>query len=277
MKSADELTWWGAICQGAGMRSDGRLPDQLRPIGVEVDYLRAPLGSALIRCGQTWVLCTASVEEQQPPFLRAQKSQSGWVTAEYSMLPGSTTTRSSRGPNGRAKEIERLIGRSLRAAVDLPALGPRTITVDCDVLQADGGTRTAAITGGYVALALAVQRLAHKGLCLASALHQAVAAVSVGIVDGQPVLDLPYEEDARAAVDMNIVMAKPHGAGPGTEPSCVEVQGTGEHGTFSRRELLSMLDLAAAGIGSLLLSQSAALATAVLLPPSERAQALNKP
>src|SRR4051812_23090854 len=164
-------------------RKDGRTPSELRPLKIEIDFVRAPLGCALIRCGQTWVLCTASVDEQQPPFLRAQKSSSGWVTAEYSMLPGSTSTRASRGPNGRAKEIERLIGRSLRAAVNLDALGPRTVTVDCDVLQADGGTRTAAITGGYVALALCLRRLIHKGLCPGQPLRQAVAAVSVGVID----------------------------------------------------------------------------------------------
>lgn len=229
------------------------------------------MGSALVRCGQTWVLCTASVDEQQPPFLRAQKSSSGWVTAEYSMLPGSTTTRSSRGSNGRAKEIERLIGRSLRAAVDLPALGPRTVTIDCDVLQADGGTRTAAITGGYVALALCLRRLAHKGLCPGVPLRQAVAAVSVGVIEGQVYLDLPYEEDARAAVDMNIVMAQPvAGLADGVEPTFVEVQGTGEHGTYSRRQLDALVDAATRGMRELFALQAQALAAASLIPPSER-------
>lgn len=231
------------------------------------------MGSALIRCGQTWVLCTASVDEQQPPFLRAQKSSSGWVTAEYSMLPGSTSTRASRGPNGRAKEIERLIGRSLRAAVNLDALGPRTVTVDCDVLQADGGTRTAAITGGYVALALCLRRLVHKGMCPGLPLRQAVAAISVGVIDNQVCLDLPYEEDARAAVDMNIVMAQPAGR-PGEaavgEPTFVEVQGTGENGTFSRRQLDALVDVAAGGLRRLFAVQAEVLAGALLTPPSER-------
>lgn len=240
------------------MRSDGRRPDELRQTTIETDYVRAPLGSALIRVGATWVLCTASVDEQQPPFLRQQKSTSGWVTAEYSMLPGSTATRSPRGSNGRAKEIERLIGRSLRAAMDLQALGPRTITVDCDVLQADGGTRTAAITGGYVALALCVQRLVSMGQCPGAPLRQAIAAVSVGIVDGTPCLDLPYEEDARAVVDMNIVMARAASAEL-MAPTFVELQGTGEHGTFTRTELNALCDLGAHGIGELLRLQAAAL------------------
>lgn len=229
------------------------------------------MGSALVRCGQTWVLCTASVEEQQPPFLRAQKSSSGWVTAEYSMLPGSTSTRSSRGANGRAKEIERLIGRSLRAAVALEALGPRTVTIDCDVLQADGGTRTAAITGGYVALALCLRRLVHKGLCPGLPLRQAVAAVSVGVIDGQVCLDLPYEEDARAAVDMNIVMAQPvDGLAAAAEATFVEVQGTGEHGTYSRRQLDALVDAATHGLRQLFALQTQALTGASLIPPSER-------
>ncbi len=228
------------------------------------------MGSALVRCGQTWVLCTASVEEQQPPFLRAQKSSSGWVTAEYSMLPGSTSTRSSRGANGRAKEIERLIGRSLRAAVDLPALGPRTVTIDCDVLQADGGTRTAAITGGYVALALCLRRLMHKGLCPGLPLRQAVAAVSVGVIDGQVCLDLPYEEDARAAVDMNIVMAQPVDGPADAAATFVEVQGTGEHGTYSRSQLDALVDAATHGLRQLFVLQTQALTGASLIPPSER-------
>ena len=255
------------------MRKDGRLADELRPISLEIDYVRSPMGSALIRCGQTWVLCTASVEEQQPPFLRAKKSSSGWVTAEYSMLPGSTSTRAGRGPNGRAKEIERLIGRSLRAAVNLDALGPRTITVDCDVLQADGGTRTAAITGGYVALALCLRRLVHKGLCPGLPLHRAIAAVSVGVIDDVVCLDLPYEEDARAGVDMNIVMAQPSGfpgGAPPAEPTFVEVQGTGENGTFSRGQLDELISVAAVGLRRLFAVQSEVLAGASLIPPSEQ-------
>lgn len=249
------------------MRSDGREAGQLRQTVIEVDYLSAPLACALVRSGSTWVLCTASVDEQVPPFLRPKPSadgqrsqpQSGWVTAEYSMLPGSTGTRSSRAPSGRSKEIERLIGRSLRQAVDLTKLGPRTITIDCDVLQADGGTRTASITGGYVALALAVKRLMAKGLIRENPLKRAIAAVSVGIIDGQAYLDLPYEEDSRAEVDMNVVMAQPQSGG---EPAFVEVQGTGEHGTFSRSQLDALLGLAEGGIGTLFALQQAALAAA---------------
>lgn len=249
------------------MRSDGREAGQLRQTVIEVDYLSAPLACALVRSGSTWVLCTASVDEQVPPFLRPKPSadgqrsqpQGGWVTAEYSMLPGSTGTRSSRAPSGRSKEIERLIGRSLRQAVDLTKLGPRTITIDCDVLQADGGTRTASITGGYVALALAVKRLMAKGLIRENPLKRAIAAVSVGIIDGQAYLDLPYEEDSRAEVDMNVVMAQPQSGG---EPAFVEVQGTGEHGTFSRSQLDALLGLAEGGIGTLFALQQAALAAA---------------
>jgi len=248
------------------MRKDGRAASELRNTVIEVDYLTAPLACALVRSGATWVLCTASVDEQVPPFLRAKPSadgqrsmpQSGWVTAEYSMLPGSTGTRVSRSPSGRSKEIERLIGRSLRAAVDLTKLGPRTLTIDCDVLQADGGTRTAAITGGYVALALAVRRLTDKKLIREVALKQAVAAVSVGLVDGQACLDLPYEEDSRAEVDMNVVMAKL----PQAAPAFVEVQGTGEQGTFSRAQLDALLGLAEDGMGRLFEIQQAALRAA---------------
>jgi ribonuclease PH len=249
------------------MRNDGRAAAQLRKTTIEVDYLSAPLACALVKSGSTWVLCTASVEESVPPFLRPKPSadgqrampQSGWVTAEYSMLPGSTNTRSSRSPSGRSKEIERLIGRSLRAAVDLTKLGPRTLTIDCDVLQADGGTRTASITGGYVALALAVKRLSERGLIRESPLLHSIAAVSVGIVAGQPCLDLPYEEDSRAEVDMNVVMAQPIGGG---DSSFVEVQGTGEHGTFSRSQLDALLGLAEVGIVELCALQRAAIGAA---------------
>jgi ribonuclease PH len=231
-------------------RPDGRLSDQLRPLRIVPGYLKDPEGSALIEMGRTWVICTASVEERVPVWLR--ESQRGWVTAEYAMLPRSTTTRSPRGGGGRAKEIERLIGRSLRAAVDLAALGTRTITIDCDVLQADGGTRTAAITGGFVALALACQRLVANKLLARSPVREAIAAISVGMVDGEPCLDLAYEEDARAEVDMNVVMT----AGE----RLVEVQGTGENATFSRDELLRMTDLAAHGIRNLLAAQQQVLA-----------------
>jgi ribonuclease PH len=231
-------------------RPDGRRPDELRSLRIVPGYLKDPEGSALIEMGSTWVICTASVEERVPAWLR--EGQRGWVTAEYAMLPRSTTTRSQRGGGGRAKEIERLIGRSLRAAIDLAALGPRTITIDCDVLQADGGTRTAAITGGFVALALACQRLVGARLIARSPLREAVAAVSVGLVDGEPRLDLAYEEDARAQVDMNVVMT----AGE----RLVEVQGTGEHATFSRDELLRMTDLATHGIRALLAAQQRSIA-----------------
>ena len=231
------------------MRPDGRRPDELRPLTITPDWLKDPEGSALIKAGNTWVICTASVEERVPPFLK--DSGQGWVTAEYAMLPRSTNTRSGRAPGGRGKEIERLIGRSLRAAIDLKALGQRSITIDCDVLQADGGTRTAAITGGWVALALAVRRLQAKKLIAKNPLHGAVAAVSVGIIDGEPRLDLPYVEDSKAEVDMNIVMAD--------GDKLVEVQGTAEQGTFDRKQLDALVDLAQAGIRQLIAAQKAAL------------------
>jgi ribonuclease PH len=232
------------------VRPDGRRPDQLRAVEITPDYLKGPPGSALIRSGDTWVLCTASVEEKVPPFLR--DTGRGWVTAEYAMLPGSTGTRSSRGPNGRAKEIERLIGRSLRAAIDMQALGPRTITIDCDVLQADGGTRTAAITGGMVALALATERLRMKGLIAKSPITSRVAAVSVGVIDGEVRLDLPYAEDSKAEVDMNVVMTE---AG-----KYIELQGTAEQAPFNRQQLDTMCELAERGIRDLFASQAAAIA-----------------
>ncbi len=234
------------------MRSDGRAPNQLRSFEITSDWLKDPEGSALVKAGQTWVLCTASVEEKVPPFLR--DSGSGWVTAEYSMLPRATTTRSGRGPNGRGKEIERLIGRSLRAAIDLTRLGPRTITIDCDVLQADGGTRTAAISGGWVALSLAVRRLIANGRLAKNPLSQPMAAVSVGIIDGEARLDLAYEEDARAEVDMNIVMT--------AEGKLIEVQGTAEKGTFDRAQLNALLDLAEHGVREISAAQSRALTSA---------------
>ena len=232
-------------------RPDGRRPDELRPLTITPDYLKSPEGSALIRAGDTWVICTASVEERVPQWLK-EAGAGGWVTAEYSMLPRSTGSRTSRNPSGRGKEIERLIGRALRASVDLAALGQRTITVDCDVLQADGGTRTAAITGGFVALALALRRL--KGKVPRPPIREAVAAISVGIVDGEPRLDLPYAEDVKADVDMNVVMT----AGG----RFVEVQGTGEHATFDRAELDALCDLAHKGVKELVLAQQKALEAA---------------
>lgn len=231
------------------MRPDGRRHDQLRPLEIQTGFQKHAEGSALVKLGDTWVLCAASVERSVPPFLVGKGT--GWLTAEYAMLPRSTHTRSKRDPGGRGKEIQRLIGRSLRAAVDLTQLGERTITVDCDVLSADGGTRVASITGAWVALAMAIRRLVEKGeLADAAALRPPVAAVSVGIVDGQVVLDLPYLEDSRAEVDLNVVMAE--------GGHLIEVQGTAEHGTFSRAQLDAMLDLAGQGIAELVVAQRAA-------------------
>ncbi len=232
------------------MRPDGRRFDQLRPLEILTGFQKHAEGSALVKLGDTWVLCAASVERSVPPFLVGKGT--GWLTAEYAMLPRSTHTRSKRDPGGRGKEIQRLIGRSLRAAVDLTHLGERTITVDCDVLSADGGTRVASITGAWVALALAIRRLVEKGeLASDAALRPPVAAVSVGIVDGQVVLDLPYVEDSRAEVDLNVVMAE--------GGHLVEVQGTAEHGTFSRPQLDAMLDLATKGIAELVTAQRQAV------------------
>jgi ribonuclease PH len=232
------------------MRPDGRRFDQLRPLEIIVGFQKHAEGSALIKLGDTHVLCAASVENGVPPFL-VGKNQ-GWLTAEYAMLPRSTHTRSKRDPGGRGQEIQRLIGRSLRAAVDLAHLGERTIAVDCDVLQADGGTRVASITGAWVALALAIGKLVKDGaLPDARALRPPVAAVSVGIVGGEVVLDLPYVEDSKADVDMNVV---------GDEAGkLIEVQGTAEHATFDRKQLDAMLDLALAGIRTLAEAQRRAV------------------
>nr|HEX4312898.1 ribonuclease PH [Kofleriaceae bacterium] len=230
------------------MRSDGRRADQLRSLEIIPHYQKHAEGSALIKLGDTWVLCAASVEDSVPPFLTG-KGQ-GWLTAEYAMLPRATHTRSKRDPGGRGKEIQRLIGRSLRAAVDLKHLGERTIAVDCDVLCADGGTRVASITGAWVAVALAIRKLVMTGrLADAKALCPPVAAVSVGIVGGEVVLDLPYVEDSRADVDMNVV-----GSADG---KLIEVQGTAEHAAFDRKQLDAMLDLALAGIQQLVAKQRA--------------------
>jgi ribonuclease PH len=228
------------------MRPDGRRPDQLRALEIVTGYQKHAEGSALIKLGDTWVLCAASVENGVPPFL-VGKNQ-GWLTAEYAMLPRSTHTRSKRDPGGRGKEIQRLIGRSLRAAVDLAHLGERTINVDCDVLLADGGPRVSSITGAGVACALAIKKLVAQGLLLdMRALRPPVAAVSVGIVGGEVVLDLPYVEDSKADVDMNVV---------GDESGkLIEVQGTAEHNTFDRKQLDAMLDLALAGIAQLCAAQ----------------------
>ncbi|MCK5799407.1 MAG: ribonuclease PH [Deltaproteobacteria bacterium] len=231
------------------MRHDGRAADALRPIEITTGFQASADGSALIRWGDTWVLCAASIDESVPPFRR--DSGGGWVTAEYAMLPGSTSPRKARRAGGREKEIQRLIGRSLRAAIDLEALGPRTITIDCDVLQADGGTRVASITGGWIALALAIDKLRNDGTLTTQPLGTPIAAVSVGIIDGEARLDLPYVEDSVAEVDMNVVMT--------AEGRLIEVQGTAEQGTFSRAQLNELLDLAEKGIGELSALQQSAL------------------
>jgi ribonuclease PH len=238
------------------VRPSGRAPDQLRELKFERGYTKHPEGSVLVAFGSTRVLCTASVEESVPSFLRGQNQ--GWVTAEYGMLPRATHTRSPREAakgkqTGRTQEIQRLIGRALRAVVDLKALGERTVTLDCDVLQADGGTRTAAITGAYVALADAVDVLLKKRQISASPLHGQVAAVSVGIYRGTPVLDLDYAEDSNAETDMNVVM--------NSGGAFVEVQGTAEGHAFRRHELDQLLDLAAQGISHLHAAQLSARAS----------------
>jgi ribonuclease PH len=236
------------------VRPSGRRPDELRTVRLEPGYTRHAEGSVLACFGDTRVLCTASVDTRIPPWLKGQGT--GWVTAEYGMLPRSTHTRAPREAargrqGGRTLEIQRLIGRSLRAVVDLEALGERTITIDCDVLQADGGTRTAAITGGYVALALATRELERTGALKAVPIHGQVAAVSVGIVGGKALLDLDYTEDSEAETDMNVVMNEAGGM--------IEVQGTAEGHAFKRSDLDEMLDLAAGGIRGLLSAQLAAL------------------
>jgi ribonuclease PH len=229
------------------LRVDGRRPDELRPVSITRDYLRHPEGSVLVEFGDTKVICTASVEDKVPPFLKG-KGQ-GWVTAEYGMLPRSTNTRTNRersGPSGRSQEIQRLVGRSLRAVVDMTKLGERTVWVDCDVIQADGGTRTAAITGSFVAVADAIAAIAvtAKLPSAAAAIRDCVAAISVGIVGDRPVLDLNYAEDSTAEVDMNVVMT---GAG-----AFVEVQGTAEQTPFRKERLDDLLALASSGIGRLI-------------------------
>jgi ribonuclease PH len=236
------------------MRPSGRRADEMRPIRLTTKYTRHAEGSVLIEFGDTRVLATASVENRVPPFLKGRGE--GWVTAEYGMLPRATHTRSPREAargkqSGRTLEIQRLIGRSLRAVVDRTALGERTITVDCDVLQADGGTRTASITGGYVAMSLAIHELLRRDEISTSPIHGQVAAVSVGIVGGAAVLDLDYAEDAEAETDMNVVMNEAGGF--------IEVQGTAEGHAFQRGELEHMLDLASAGIDQCLAEQRQAL------------------
>ncbi len=237
------------------IRIDGRRPNQLRPISLNTGVLDFAEGSCMVEFGKTRVLCAASVEDRQPPFLRG--TQSGWLTAEYSMLPRATHTRSQREsekgrPGGRTQEIQRLVGRSLRAVVNTEMLGQRTITIDCDVLQADGGTRTAAITGGYVALMLALNTLIKAGSVSSGAVLAPVAAVSVGIVRGVPLLDLCYEEDSKAEVDFNVVMTG--------NDDFVEVQGTAEGKPFSRSAMDDLVALAHEGIRELIEMQKVAIA-----------------
>lgn len=237
-------------------RQDGRRPDELRPVQMICSFTRYAEGSVLIECGHTRVLCTASIEERVPGFLKGKGV--GWVTAEYSMLPRATQTRTPRelsrgGPSGRTHEIQRLIGRSLRSVVDMAALGERTVTVDCDVIQADGGTRTAAITGGFVALALALGRYQAQGLIGRPVLRDYLGAVSVGIVGERVLLDLDYSEDSAAEVDMNVIRT-----GNGR---FVELQGTAETEPFSRTQLNALVDAAEKGIDRLIEAQRATLLT----------------
>jgi ribonuclease PH len=235
-------------------RRDGRANDELRPVDIQVGYQEFAEGSALIQVGQTRVICSASVEERVPGFLRGEGK--GWITAEYGMLPRSTLSRTPRErgsgkSSGRVQEIQRLIGRSLRAIVDLKALGERTVTLDCDVLQADGGTRTAAVTGAYVALHQALTAMVRKKVLRAMPLHGVVAATSVGVVGDALLLDLNYEEDFRAKVDFNVVMSD--------SSELIEVQGTAEEEPFSRRTMDHMVDLAQGGIQRLVEIQREAL------------------
>ena len=233
-------------------RPDGRQPEEVRPVAFSLNYVEYPEGSALIEMGGTRVLCNASIEERVPEWMAGRGS--GWVTAEYALLPRSTQTRTpreTRGLRSRTQEIRRLIGRSLRAAVDLDLLGERMLIVDCDVLQADGGTRTTAITGGYVALALALRRMAEKGTVPPETLRPPLAAVSVGVVEGEPRVDLCYAEDRIADVDLNVVMTE--------DGQLVEVQGTAERMPFRRDTLDAMLDLASLGIACLIRHQYEAL------------------
>ena len=228
-------------------REDGRAENQLRKIKITRDFNLYAEGSVLIEFGNTKVICTASVSEKVPPFLKGQGK--GWITAEYSMIPRATGERNQRESakgklSGRTMEIQRLIGRALRTAIDLDKLGERTVTIDCDVIQADGGTRTTSISGGYIALALAMKKLVNEGILAENPIISNVAAISVGIVGGIPMLDLKYSEDSAAEVDMNVVM--------NGEGRFVEVQGTGEEATYTRAELNQLLDLAEAGINEII-------------------------
>ena len=229
------------------MRTDNRQPGEMRPVEIVIDYLMTAEGSALIKVGNTHVLCAATIEDSVPPFLR--NSGKGWVTAEYSMLPRATAKRTPREvtkgrPSGRTHEIQRLIGRSVRSVVDMAALGERTVMIDCDVLQADGGTRTASVTGAFVALTLALRQLVRYGALKAMPLRDFIAATSVGMVGGVPMLDLCYDEDSQADVDMNVVMT---GSG-----RFVEVQATAEHGAFDDEQMARLVALARVGIAQLI-------------------------
>ena len=251
-------------------RPDGRTPDQLRPMSFQRDFTEMSAGSVLVTFGRTRVLCTASVDEDVPRWMKG--SGKGWVTAEYSMLPGSSPERVDREAakgkqSGRTVEIQRLIGRSLRATCDMRALGERQVVVDCDVLQADGGTRTASICGGYLALHDALTRLVQNGSISQHPLHSFCAAISVGVCGGVPVLDLPYVEDSTAEVDMNVVMLRPVNGG---ESRFVEVQGTAEGMAFTRGELDELLMLADTGLGRIFDLQSGLLSEAPLARLPER-------
>ncbi|MCD4712988.1 MAG: ribonuclease PH [Clostridiales bacterium] len=234
------------------MRIDERTNEELRPVKITRNYLMHPAGSVLIEMGNTKVICTATVEEKVPHFLKG--AGSGWVTAEYGMLPGSTgqrKTRNTKGIDGRSQEIQRLIGRSLRSIIDLKALGERTIWIDCDVIQAYGGTRTASITGAFVALSDAVSKIMEQGLITQSPITTNVAAVSVGVVNGEVMLDLCYEEDSAAHVDMNLVMT--------AEGEYIELQGTGEERPFDKKQLNALLEFGERGIEALIKAQNEAM------------------
>lgn len=237
-------------------RLDSRRPNELRPVKIHPHYVDPPAGSALIEMGNTRVVCAASIEEGVPRWMREQGIEGGWITSEYSMLPYATAPRKPREvtrgrAEGRTQEIQRLVGRALRSVTDIAKLGERTIWIDCDVLQADGGTRTASITGAYVAVMLAMRKLQSEGVLKENPIKSAVAAVGVGLLDGVPLLDLCYEEDAKAAVDMNVVMTD--------KGQFVEVQGTGEDAPFTQRQMTAMLKLAREGIAGLLAAQQKVL------------------
>jgi ribonuclease PH len=251
----ERIEWLERFEREVKMRSDGRKNNELRPLRVTPSYIKTADGSVLIEMGDTRVICTAKLEERVPPFLR--NSGKGWITAEYGMLPGSSRERigreSSRGKvGGRTHEIQRLIGRSLRAVADLNSLGERTIWIDCDVIQADGGTRTASITGAYVALVEAARGWLQRGLISVDPIKDSVAAISIGIVDGKMLLDLCYEEDSKADVDMNFVMT---GSG-----KFIEVQGTAESAPFTKRQMERMAEVAQDGIRQLLKAQKKTIA-----------------